>query len=350
VVHSFARRARSWPRAVGALGAAAALLIVTAGAAIAVPSITLYRGEPAAAGGLLLSGWGSGAALDTSAEAFSGSNAIKLTTDGYYSGGRIQFQNPLDITQQFTDPYTFLEMAIKFLPGQIRTGPNGTVGSDFSGPGASRPGFGGPGGGPGGPPGFGPGGPGGAAGPTDPNDPAAALLITPDTQRLRVLMQFEGGTAVAEDQPLIRFPTSEPGWVRIAIPFTQFKGAPRMASYRLQEMRVFGDAPDTFFIGQITTQTDNDPISVEPLEEQVVSVNDRVEFAGSAEGGISGLKYSWDFDKSDGIQEDSVGARVNHVYTKASPENKPYIVTLTVSDISGVKRPVSVETTVEVID
>jgi len=62
------------------------------------------------------------------------------------------------------------------------------------------------------------------------------------------------------------------------------------------------------------------------------------------------LKYSWDFDKSDGIQEDAIGARVSHVYTRASPENKPYVVTLTVSDISGAKRPVSVETTVEVID
>jgi len=344
VVHSLIRT--SWlGRSIAALGAAA-LVAAAAGRAAAVPSITLYRGEPAAASGLQLSGWGSGEALDTSAEAFSGSNSIKLTTEGYYAGGRLIFQNPIDITPQFTDPFTFLELAVKFLNGQIRVGPNGTTGgSDFSGP----RGYGGPGG-----PGGGPGGPGGLPGglgvPGDPSDPAAALLITPDTQRLRVLMQFEGGTAVAEDHPLIRFPTSEPGWVRVAIPFTQFKGAPRMASYRLQEMRIFGDAPDTFFIGQITTVTDNDPISVEPLEEQVVSVNDRVEFVGSAEGGISGLKYSWDFDKSDGIQEDAVGARVNHVYTKASPENKPYIVTLTVSDISGAKRPVSVETTVEVID
>jgi hypothetical protein len=123
-----------------------------------------------------------------------------------------------------------------------------------------------------------------------------------------------------------------------------------MASYRLQEMRIFGDGTDTFFVGQITTVTDTDPISVEPLEEQVVSVNDRVEFVGNAEAGISGLKYSWDFDKSDGIQEDAIGMRVNHTYTKASPENRPYVVTLTVSDISGTKRPVSVETTVEVID
>src|SRR5207253_1971190 len=134
-------------------------------------------------------------------------------------GGRLVFQNPIDLTPQFADPFTFLEMAIKFLPGQIRTGPNGTTGgSDYSGP----RGYGGPGG-PGGPGGSGlfPGAPGVPGGVGDASDPAAALLITPDTQRLRVLMQFEGGTAVAEDHPLIRFPTSEPGWVRVAIPFTQ---------------------------------------------------------------------------------------------------------------------------------
>jgi hypothetical protein len=319
----------------------------------AAPSITLYRGEPTVGTNLQLGGWGSGSAADTSAEAFSGSNSIKLNTDGYYAGGRLQFREPVDITQQFTDPYTFIEFAMKFLQARFRTGPGGTTGSDFTGPGGK--------GAPGGPGGFGgsggaggfPGAPGGFGAPGgvgDANDPSAALLIQPDTQRLRVMLQFEGGVAIVEDHPLIRFPTSEPGWVRVAIPFTTFKGAPRMASYRLQEMRIFGDATDTFFVGQITTVTDNDPISVEPLEEQVVSVNDRVELVGNAEAGISGLKYSWDFDKSDGIQEDAIGARVNHTYTKPSPENRPYVVTLTVSDISGAKRPVSVETTVEVID
>jgi PKD domain-containing protein len=341
-----APRRRRTGRALVGISALAALLLA-AGSALAARSIALYRGEPSGAGGLQLAGWGSGEAVDTSAEAFSGSNSIKLTTDGYYAGGRLIFRTPIDITEQFKDPFTFLEMAIKFLPGRIRTGPGGTVGSDYSGPGGA-PGYGGPGGGPGGAPGYG--GPGGAGGVGDPNDPSAALLITPDTQRLRVVLQFEGGVAVAEDHPLIRFVTSEPMWVRVAIPFSSFKGAPQMASYRLQEMRIFGDAPDTFFVGQINTVTDSDPISVEPLEEQVVAVNDRVEFVGSADGGIAGLKYSWDFDKSDGIQEDAIGARVFHTFTKASPDNKPYIVTLTVSDISGAKRPVSIETTVEVID
>ena len=326
-------------QALAALGAVAALSLSAPRPAAAVPSITLYRGEPTVATGQQLGGWGSGEAIDTSAEAFSGSNSIKLTTDSDYAGGRLIFREPMDITQQFTDPYTFLEMAIKFLQGQIRTSTGTTPGgSEYPG---RPPGYGGPGGGP-------PGAiPGGVA---DSTDPTAALLITPDTQRLRVALHFDGGVAVAEDYPLIRFPTSEPGWVRVAIPFAVFKGAPPMASYRLQEIRVFGDAPDTFFIGQITTVTDNDPISVEALEEQVVAVNDRVEFVATAEGGLSGLKYSWDYDKSDGIQEDAVGPRVTHIYTKSSPEGHPYIVTLTVSDLAGKKAPVRVETTVEVIE
>lgn len=335
-----------------ALAALAALLLGSTGSVVAAPSVALYRGEPSGAAGLQLAAWGSGEAVDTSGEAYSGSHSIKLTTDGYYAGGRIVFREPVDLTAQFTDPLTFLEMTIKFLPGRLRTGPGGTFGSssDYTSPGgpAGYPGYGGPGGAPGGPPAGYPGGLGGLSDPT--LDPAAALLITPDTQRLRVVLVFDGGVAVAEDHPLIRFPTSEPSWVRVAIPFTQFKGAPKMTSYRLREMRIFGDATDTFFIGQISTITDDEPISVEPLEEQVVAVNDRVEFVGSAEGGIAGLKYSWDFDKSDGIQEDAIGARVFHTFRRATPENRPYTITLTVSDISGAKRPVSVEATVEVID
>ena len=326
--------------ALAALAALAAWGLAAARPAAAVPSVTLYRGEPTAATGLQLAGWGSGEAVDTSAEAFAGTNSIKLTTEGFYAGGRLVFSQPVDITAPFTDPSTFLQIAVKFLQGRIRTNnPNSPTGNEYSGPG------------PGGPPGFGsPGGAPGIGGPVDTSDPNSALLIQPDTQRMRVQLVFDGGTAVAEDYPLIRFATSEPGWVQIAIPFALFKGAPHLSSYRLQEIRLFGDAPDTFFIGQINTVTDNDPIAVEPLEEQVVAVNDRVDFVGQAEGGLSGLKFSWDFDKSDGVQEDSVGPRASHTYTKASPDNRPYVVTLTVTDIAGVKKPVSVETTVEVID
>ena len=77
----------------------------------------------------------------------------------------------------------------------------------------------------------------------------------------------------------------------------------------LREIRIFGDSPDTFYIGEIRTMSDNDPISIDPLDEQVVAVNDVVEFIGTAEGGMSALKFSWDFNAADGIQEDAVGRR-----------------------------------------
>src|SRR5689334_2967260 len=83
------RRTRAGRPLIG-LSALSALLLA-AGGAMAARSIALYRGEPSGAGGLQLAGWGSGEAVDTSAEAFSGSNSIKLTTDGYYAGGRLVF-------------------------------------------------------------------------------------------------------------------------------------------------------------------------------------------------------------------------------------------------------------------
>jgi chitodextrinase len=138
--------------------------------------------------------------------------------------------------------------------------------------------------------------------------------------------------------------------VRVAIPFAKFKSTARLPRYALREIRIFGDSPDTFNVGEILTVTDTDPIVVEPLEEQVVAVGDQVTFTGAAESGLSILKYSWNFgDRGDNL-EDAVGKRVTHTYKRPSPENKPYVVTLTVTDLSGAKPPQTVTTTVEVIE
>jgi len=64
--------------------------------------------------------------------------------------------------------------------------------------------------------------------------------------------------------------------------------------------------------------------------DQSVNVNDTVHFDGSGSSDPDGdaLTYSWDFDRSNGIQRDATGANVSHVYTVAGV----YRVTLTVSD------------------
>jgi hypothetical protein len=238
-------------------------------------------------------------------------------------------------------------------------GAGGYGGSGYGPPGLSGPTRGsGPGGlGPGSGPGA-PGGPGGYSGSPALGgypggygaDLGAGQTVQPDTRQLRVALLFEGGQAVSGDHPLLSFPTPDPKWVRVAIPLASFKTQRRLESYRLKELRIFGDSPDTFYVGEIRTLSDNDPISIDPLDEQVVAVGDRVEFTGHADAGVSALRYSWDFDASDGIQEDAVGPKGHFNYRKPSPEGKPYVVTLTVTDLAGVKQPARLTTTVEVIE
>src|SRR5882672_3411755 len=63
---------------------------------------------------------------------------------------------------------------------------------------------------------------------------------------------------------------------------------------------------------------------------QVVGVGDTVTFDGSRSYTLSGgnLSYVWDFDQSDGIQDDATGVIASHAYN----ESKVYIATLTVTD------------------
>jgi hypothetical protein len=312
----------------------------------AAPAVVIYRGDPAAASGIRLAGWGSGLAIDSQAEAFSGARSLKVSVDGFYSGARLIFDQPIDLTGQVNDPTGYLEMIVQFLPGRIKS-LAGTYDSTsdvgYGGYGSSLPGPSGSGG----PPGLGgPGGyPGGLGG-----DLGTGQPVQPDTRQLRVVLVFDGGQAVSGNQPVVTFPTPDPKWVRVAIPFAAFKIQKRLPSYRLKELRLFGDSPDTFYVGEIRTLSDNDPISIDPLDEQVVAVGDKVEFVAHAEAGVATLRYSWDFDASDGIQEDAVGPRVSHIYRKPSPEGKPFVVTLTVTDLSAVKEPARLTTTIEVIE
>jgi hypothetical protein len=177
--------------------------------------------------------------------------------------------------------------------------------------------------------------------------------LTPDTHKMKVVLVCEEGTFVASHFPVMLQPAQEEGWFSVAIPYVAFKGMDKAQTVKVKEMRVFGDSKDTFWIGEIKPTSDDEPISVDPLDDLEVSVGEAVEFRSAATGGISPLHYSWDFDISDSIQEDATGQATVHVFRKRSPdvpgragELQPYLVTLTVSDLSGAKRPVRRQTSV----
>ena len=279
------------------LGASVMFATVPGRAQDAVKEI--YTGQPAAMSGIKLGGWGSGKATEDKLAALNGDMGIRLKTNGYFAGGRIMFNEPLDLTKAMQDPYGFLLFSVKF--------------PDAAGSGDA---FGG--------------------------DP-----IQPETKRLKVVLEFAEGRMIAGNHPLVLFPKNgQDGWFETAIPIVSFKAAnKKMDAYTLKEIQVFGDTTDTIDIGEIRTTVDDEPIAVEPLEQQTVAVNEVVTFEAKATAGISTLKYSWDFDSSDGSNdEDATGTVVDHVFRRPSrelPNNdvEPIVVTLTVTDISGAKKP-----------
>jgi hypothetical protein len=303
----------------------------------------IYTGTAVAAEGIRLGGWGSGKATEDRTYRTIGDNSIRVETNGYYAGARIIFEQPRDLTEEKANPYGFLEFIIRFQPGKARP-----TARDGGYPGAS-------------------GASGAPAGPAVPEFDMGLLaggipgmgsggrdeVITPDTRKMKIVMVCDEGTFVASQFPVMLQPAQEEGWFSVAIPYVAFKGMEKAQTVHLKELRVFGDAKDTFWIGEIKTTTDDEPISVDPLDDLEVSVGEAVEFRATASGGISPLHYSWDFDLSDSIQEDATGPSVVHVFRKKSAdvpgspgELQPYVVTLTVSDLSGAKPSVRRQTSV----
>ncbi len=318
--------------------------------------IDLYVGGAAGAEGIKLGGWGSGMATADATYKTIGEASIKVETNGYYAGGRIEFEEPKDISAVKNDPFGFLEFVVKFQPGKKKErqqeNNNPEMGYPGSGGAPASPGSGGAfaeGGAPGEIGGF----PGAFPGGGFPGAPGAAPAeeqLRPDTDFVKVQIKCEEGTFTATDFPNLMLPSAQDGWYSVAIPFVKFNGLDKVDTAKIQEIRVFGNYKDTFWIGEIRTTVDDEPINADPVDDEERSVGELIEFRAQATGGLSPLQYVWDFDKSDGLQEDAIGQVVHKAFFKPSPdapgrpgEPQPYLVTLTVRDLSGAKRSVRKE-------
>jgi hypothetical protein len=286
-------------------------------------TFTLYRGE-GNSGNIRLSSWGSGLAEPTADNVLLGDAAIKVTTHGLYQGGRIDFKEPVDFGPAFANPNTYVRLMVRF---------NESSGSNVTG------GFGGIGG-PGGAPGGIPGGGFGSTG---------SLANKAPFDRMRFLMVMADGKKIELIRPLDMKPSDDPdAYMPVTFPLAaaikSAKGVPAGQGALLKSLVVCGDKYQQFQIGEIQVITDDTDISVAPLEEMDIFANNDVPFQGDAEGGASTLRFVWDWDAKDGIQEDAIGRSVNKVFTKPGK----VVVTLVVSDVDGIKKPQNVKLEIDV--
>lgn len=301
-------------------------------------SITLYSGDP---GSVVLGGWGSGRAEANTETVLVGSESIRVTTQGLYQGALLTFPQPIDLAPAFANRNTYLRLQVRFAPG----GAGGTAGG----------------------------------GPTqeifDPSTGEVRRAAASPFDRMRFVLAMADGSRRELIRPVEVKGTDDPeAWVYIAFPIEAIlrKPAPPAATppaaegdapapappapapaapalptgdaAKLASLAIFGDRYQQFFISDISVITDDTDINVDPLEEQVGFVGAALVFTATAEGGASTLRYEWDLDGDK--KTDRTGSTIQHFWRKPGK----YPVTLTVSDVDGLKKPASTTVTIDVAE
>ena len=286
---------------------AAAAQNAAAPAASAV-NISLYAGDTA---NLTLGAWGSGRAEAVTEPALIGGQSIRVTTQGLYQGARIDLKTPVDLTPAFANPQAYLRFQLR-----------------FTGTGATQPVY-------------------------DPATGETRRSVASPFNWMRFLLTMADGTRHELIRPVEVQGSDDPdSWLPVAFPVGailkkpggQSLPAPAGEGARLAQIAVFGDRYEQFYVGEIGVLTDDTEILVDPLEEQIAFVGDQLTFAATAEGGASTLRYSWDFDGDK--QEDRTGRVAQYYWRKPGK----YPVTLTVSDVDGLKKPATATVTIDVAE
>ncbi len=353
--------------------AAAPAASVPTAPAPAASDVALYDGRSLADVGLSVSAWGGGSAEESTAISLAHGHALKITTLSPYEGATVTFSAPVsldpgpnkDRTLLLTLRLTTVSRHFALPPaapgGTPQTPDNAAPGGDNGGdngqtngaafrtePGGARfrlaqampPGVM--------PPGMMP--------PPNMTLPAAPPASGSSTQdftgvsalsALRLVFTLQNGTQVDVLRPFPDLNESDAGadseqWVTLGVPLAALHFPASAAASPLRSITIGGDDYAVFYLGQIKIASDSAPITCSAGDQQTAAAGDVVTLHGNASGGASSLQFNWDFDASDGVTAQASGQTVTTQYLTGG---RDYKVTLTVSDIDGLKKP-AVSTTI----
>ncbi len=299
--------------------------------------IVLYGGSSTVRPNVKLASWGGGKCKETNKNTLNGTTAIELTAKGLYQGGSIDLETPVDVTNEFKDPNAYLQLMVRLTGSTASTTAKRTNAfGGFPMPGAQRskqvgmpamPGMA------------------GIPGMTGMHGmPGASSTSTNSVQRIQIVIVLDNGASTEGQIDLAGIMPSANGWLPVSFPTSKLKGNLDLPAYKIKRILVAGDSADPFWIGEIQTVSDTDALKPDAGSNKEVARNDNVSFTGSCESGVSAVKYAWDFDSSDGVQEDALGYTAYHQFKKAGT----YTATLTVTDFFGIKKPATSTITVKV--
>ena len=325
---------------------------------------TLYQGEPSASSGAKLSSWGSGTILEDNKGVFgTGTMSLRIVTHGLYQGASLQLGKAVDLGPYVENKYAYLSLILvpPASPNPTTAGSGGPGSSSLGkgrgpglgssgGPGSGYPGEGGnPGDGGSGGGSYGGRGEGGGL----KSNSLAVKYQTPHAmQNIRMVLVTSTGRQLEALLPLDSAVDDGP-WKRVSIPISVIPGI-KAEDARIKEVRLFGDSPGAMRVGNIGVTVDETPITVDSLPNRDLARLATHEFRVAAHGGITPLVVSWDWDASDGIQDEAQGRSVTHQFRRESLYDRntnkilDNIVTVTVRDLYGIKKPVTTKFAIHV--
>lgn len=364
------------------------LFALTVSPAQNTPQILYTPARSTADQKIIIKGWGSGTGSETDETYYEGAHSIRVSTRNYFQGALMTYGAPVDLNDRFADKNNLLKLVVKTADSSVLGGSGagtpggkgsggpvggfsgGGSGGVSSGGGAGAGGAAGPGRGPGGgqggfPGGRGPGGgqgaggrgpggfPGGrgpgsglpGAGPGGQGAPggfpgAGGNSTVAPLNTVRVIITTTDGKKSEAYMPISTSSGGDRGWKTVAIPLQAINGFDR-TNKTIKDIAFSGDTTTTFYVGDVRVVNDATAISGEIYGRRSynLALGDKQQFIGRGEGGASVLEYVWDFDDSDGIQEDAIGQAVTHQFRHATPAGGKTIVTLTIRDKYGLKQP-----------
>ena len=169
--------------------------------------------------------------------------------------------------------------------------------------------------------------------------PEAAGTVAPGVKvftarNLRLVLFTDKGELIADNVPVARGSQDDRGWYPVSASLEQMSG-PKDAT-KVRAVGIFSDESDVFYLGRVSLVEDNKPVEVTVKAAPLMARPEQViEFTATLRGGPVEAVISWDFDKKDGLTQQAVGPEVKYLYK----ESGDYIVTCTVTDKDGVRKP-----------
>ena len=295
-----------------------------------LPSLVIYQGEALKTNGMSLATRGSGQIEESATEVYGGSGSLKIMSQGLYQGGTVSFAKPADMSPYLANKYAYLQFAVMLQEESA----NGTV----KGGGAAQGGV---------PPQYAQfagrfGGAGGAKGGGTTGGARPSFDKEKKIESLRIVLTTVGGK---KHELLLDLKNSvdDRGWKTLSVPVSKIPGLSD-ADAQISNVQFFGNVPGTFFVGGLSVVEDSTPITLDDIQDKLaIERLSTYTYRAAARAGITPLVYSWDWDASDGIQEEIEGRAVLHGFRTSSVDagsSKPFVVTVTVKDLYGIKAPV----------